>query len=59
MVPLKEERMETDLLIIGGGLSGAFAAIKAKEAGCERVTVVSKGKLGKDRSLRSLPGPSP
>lgn len=48
MVPLKEERIETDLLIIGGGLSGAFAAIKAKEAGCERVTVVSKGKLGKD-----------
>jgi len=45
---VKEERIETDLLIIGGGLSGAFAAIKAREAGCEKVMVVSKGMLGKD-----------
>lgn len=40
--------IETDVLIIGGGLAGAFAAIKAKESGCRRVTLVSKGKLGKD-----------
>ncbi len=45
---IKEERIETDILIIGGGLAGAFAAIKAKEAGADRVTLVSKGKIGKD-----------
>ncbi len=42
------ERIGTDILVIGGGLAGAFAAIKAKEAGAEKVTLVSKGKLGKD-----------
>ena len=48
MAAVREEHIETDLLVIGGGLAGAFAAIKAREAGCERVTVVSKGRLGKD-----------
>lgn len=42
------KRLGTDILVIGGGLAGAFAAIKAKEAGAEKVTLVSKGKLGKD-----------
>ena len=42
------EVFETDVLIIGGGLAGATAAIKAKESGAERVALVSKGKLGKD-----------
>ena len=37
------ERIETDILVIGGGLAGAFTAIKAKEAGAEQVTLVSKG----------------
>jgi succinate dehydrogenase/fumarate reductase flavoprotein subunit len=45
---LTERVIETDILIIGGGLAGTFAAIKAKELGVERVTLVSKGKLGKD-----------
>jgi succinate dehydrogenase/fumarate reductase flavoprotein subunit len=40
---IKEERIDTDILVIGGGLAGSFAAIKAKEAGIERVTLVSKG----------------
>lgn len=40
--------METDVLVIGGGLAGTFAAIKAREAGIENVTLVSKGRLGKD-----------
>jgi len=35
-------------MVIGGGLAGAFAAIKAKESGAETVTLISKGKLGKD-----------
>ncbi len=42
------EEIETDVLIIGGGLAGAFAGIKAKEFGAKKVTLVSKGKLGKD-----------
>lgn len=42
------ERIETDILVIGGGLAGSFAAIKAKETGADKVTLVSKGKLGKD-----------
>lgn len=42
------KEFETDVLVIGGGLAGAFAAIKAKEAGTKKVTLVSKGKLGKD-----------
>jgi succinate dehydrogenase/fumarate reductase flavoprotein subunit len=42
------ETLETDVMVIGGGLAGAFAAIKAKESGAERVALISKGKLGKD-----------
>jgi succinate dehydrogenase/fumarate reductase flavoprotein subunit len=42
------ETLECDVLVIGGGLAGATAAIKAKESGAEKVTMVSKGKLGKD-----------
>jgi succinate dehydrogenase/fumarate reductase flavoprotein subunit len=43
-----DQRIDTDVLVIGGGLAGTFAAIKAKEAGAEKVTLVSKGLLGKD-----------
>lgn len=39
---------DCDILVIGGGLARVFAAIKAKEAGADKVTLVSKGKLGKD-----------
>lgn len=42
------ETIASDILVIGGGLAGAFAAIKAKEAGAGSVVLVSKGKLGKD-----------
>jgi len=40
--------LETDVLVIGGGLAGATAAIKARELGADRVALISKGKLGKD-----------
>jgi succinate dehydrogenase/fumarate reductase flavoprotein subunit len=40
--------METDVLVVGGGIAGAFAAIKAKEANVEKVTLITKGMLGKD-----------
>ncbi|MDP2917279.1 MAG: FAD-binding protein [Dehalococcoidia bacterium] len=42
------EAIECDVLVIGGGLAGSYAAIKAKESGADKVTLVSKGKLGKD-----------
>ncbi|MBT7954080.1 MAG: FAD-binding protein [Rhodospirillaceae bacterium] len=35
-----------DVLIIGGGLAGLFAAIKAKEAGAEDVLIIDKGAVG-------------
>jgi succinate dehydrogenase/fumarate reductase flavoprotein subunit len=44
----KSEFLETDVLVIGAGLAGTFAAIKAKAAGAEKVLIVSKGKMGKD-----------
>ena len=40
--------IETEILVLGGGLAGAFAAIKAKEAGAKEVMLVAKGKLGTD-----------
>lgn len=40
--------IDSDVLIVGGGLAGTFAAIKAKEVGANKVVIVSKGKLGKD-----------
>ena len=41
-----ENLIETDVLIIGGGISGLFAAIKAREQGV-KVTLVDKGYVGK------------
>lgn len=41
-----ENTIETDVLVIGGGQAGCFAAIKAKEQGVD-VTLVDKGYVGK------------
>lgn len=38
-------QIETDVLVVGGGLAGLFAAVKASDAGAS-VTMVSKGRLG-------------
>ncbi len=38
--------VETDVLVIGGGLAGCFAAVKAKEQGAD-VTLVDKGHISK------------
>ena len=41
-----EKIIETDVLIIGGGIAGCFASIKAKEQGVE-VVMVDKGSVGR------------
>ena len=38
--------IETDVLVIGGGIAGTFAALRAKERGLD-VTLVDKGTVGK------------
>ncbi len=41
------DQIESDILVIGGGLAGCFAAIKAREAGAEKVVQVDKGYVGR------------
>ncbi len=50
---MKEERLQTDLLIIGGGVAGLNAAITARESGC-RVIVMDKAVI--ERSGHSAGG---
>jgi len=40
-----EKKKDADVLVIGGGMAGLFAAVKAHDAGAD-VLVVSKGRLG-------------
>ena len=42
---LTHQQEEVDVLVIGGGMAGLFAAVKAQDAGA-RVVLVSKGRLG-------------
>ena len=42
---MAHEENETDVLVVGGGMAGLFAAVKAHDAGA-RVLMVSKGRLG-------------
>ncbi len=39
-------RIDTDVLVIGGGYAGAFAAVEAKKAGLN-VVLVDKGTVGR------------
>ncbi len=41
------ETINCDILIVGGGAAGCFAAIKAKQQGAEDVFLVDKGYVGK------------
>lgn len=42
---MKRKENETDVLVIGGGMAGLFAAVKANDAGAN-VTIVTKGRFG-------------
>ncbi|MBN1625141.1 MAG: FAD-binding protein [Deltaproteobacteria bacterium] len=42
----RENRMEADVLVVGGGIAGCFAAIKAAEQGA-KVVLADKGYVGK------------
>ncbi len=42
----EETRVSTDVLVIGGGMAGVFAAVRAKAAGLD-VTLVDKGTVGR------------
>ena len=46
MDAIPREEVETDVLVIGGGYAGVFAAIKAREKGVD-VTLVEKGTIFK------------
>ena len=39
---MRIEQRETDLLIVGSGFAGLWAAISARQAGVKRVTIVDK-----------------
>lgn len=46
---MQQQKMKTDVLVIGGGMAGLFAAVKAHDAGA-KVMLVSKGRLGSSGS---------
>jgi len=41
-----EKIIETDVLVVGGGIAGVFAAVKAREQGAD-VILASKGRIGR------------
>ena len=46
--PLKfDQTVECDVLIIGGGLAGTWAAVRASQGGDLSVTLVDKGRVGR------------
>jgi succinate dehydrogenase/fumarate reductase flavoprotein subunit len=50
-----EYTIETDVLVVGGGMAGFFAAIKAKEQGLD-VTLTDKAYVGKAGSTHFSDG---
>jgi succinate dehydrogenase/fumarate reductase flavoprotein subunit len=50
-----DKHIITDILVIGGGMAGLCAAIKAKEQGVD-VTLVEKGHAGKTSGIRAFQG---
>jgi len=48
--------IETDLLVIGSGFAGLWAALTAREQGVDRVTLVDKASIGKSSQSRVCAG---
>ncbi len=53
---MKTRRCETDLLIIGTGFAGLWAAIAAREAGAGRIALVDKGAIALSSQSRLCAG---
>jgi succinate dehydrogenase/fumarate reductase flavoprotein subunit len=53
---MKIERVEADLLIVGSGFAGLWAAISARQAGVERVAVVDKASIAMSSQSRLCAG---
>ena len=51
----ESEIIETEVLIVGAGAAGIFAAIRAQEEGA-RVTIITSGILGRDSALTWMAG---
>ncbi|MDP2917701.1 MAG: FAD-binding protein [Dehalococcoidia bacterium] len=49
------ESISTEVLVLGGGIAGCFAAIKAREAGLD-VTLVDKGYVGRGGESHQMSG---
>lgn len=52
-----EAVIETEILVIGGGAAGSFAAVRARELGAE-VLLVNKGIYGRDGAATWMAGPA-
>jgi succinate dehydrogenase / fumarate reductase, flavoprotein subunit len=50
------KEISTDVLVIGGGPAGCFAAIEAREAGVQRVTMVCKAVTGSSGAMMYASG---
>ncbi len=49
----KKEVIDTDVLIIGGGIAGRMAAIGAKEKGIADVLILEKAHVSRSRDARA------
>src|SRR3990172_4752426 len=52
---IKDVKVDADVLVIGGGISGLWAGIRAKDF-AENVVIVDKGKISKSGSSSYLAG---
>ncbi len=52
---VKTELVKCDVLVLGGGIAGCFAAIKAKESGLS-VVLVDKASLGRSGMSHQMSG---
>jgi succinate dehydrogenase/fumarate reductase flavoprotein subunit len=52
---IADETLRTDILVLGGGIAGCFAAIRARESGLD-VVLVDKGHLGRSGTSYQMSG---